>query len=215
MKRPDFDELIRLMENPTRRKILELLCREDQYPLQISKTLDTSQQAISKHLKTMEKEGIVVSKTSKSKYGGPPTKTYKVNTEFSMRIDMGPTLFKTEVEDIEVEKIGEYEYLGDEVGKEDDEDYLLDKRNALDEIEEELETLEKKRNYLIKLKERALRKAYDHIQKNFEEYRLRYILYYVMESGETDPKKIAKKFDIREDEVENIIDRLKDKVKIW
>ncbi len=215
MNRYDFDKLIKLMENPTRRKILELLCREDQYPLQLSKTLETSQQAISKHLKTMEKEGLVVSKTSKSKFGGPPTKTYKVNSEFSLRIDIGPTLFKTEVEEISAEEAEEYEDLKQEVEREEDDGFLIEKRKALDEIEDEIELLEKKRNYLIKLKEEALKNAYDYIPENFDEYEMRYILYTVMESGETDPKKIAKKFDTREDEVERIIDKIKEKTKIW
>ena len=46
----DFDEALHVLENRTRRKILEMLVREPHYPLQLSKHLDVSQQAVMKHL---------------------------------------------------------------------------------------------------------------------------------------------------------------------
>ena len=62
----DVDELFYLLENPTRRRILQLLSVERLYPLkmhkQLSKDMDVTQQAIVKHLKILEEHGIVQSR---------------------------------------------------------------------------------------------------------------------------------------------------------
>ena len=215
MNKNEFDKIISLLQNPTRRKILEILSREEHYPLQISKTLNTSQQAVSKHLKRLEDEGIVVSRIGKSEHGGPPTKNYMLNSEFSLRIDIGPTLFKTKVDEIDVDDIEGYEDIEEKVERDLDKGLLENHRKLIKEIEEEVDELEKKRKYLLKLKEKALSDAYNYIHENFDNYRERYILYYVLDSGVIDPKKIAKEFQVREDEIENLIEDLKKKTEIW
>ncbi len=214
-KKEEFDKIIRILQNPTRRKILERLSREEHYPLQISETLNTSQQAISKHLKTMEKAGIVVSRVGKSNRGGPPTKTYMVNREFSLRIDLGPTLFRTEVDELEIEEIEDYKDIEEKIKTDVKECFLKEKREIIEEIEDEIEDLKKRRQYLLKLKERALSKGYEYVYDNFEDYMERFVLYYILDTGQKDPKKIAKDFDIREDKMKEIIDDLKEKTKLW
>ena len=56
----DLDILLSMVENPTRRKILESLVKEPHYPLQLSKELGISQQAVMKNLNMLEKNGMVV-----------------------------------------------------------------------------------------------------------------------------------------------------------
>ena len=69
----DVDELFYLLENPTRRRILQLLSVERLYPLkmhkQLSKDMDVTQQAIVKHLKILEEHGIVQSRDEPSNRG--------------------------------------------------------------------------------------------------------------------------------------------------
>jgi ArsR family transcriptional regulator len=50
----ELDVLLSVIENPTRRRILEALVREPHYPLQLSRELGMSQQIIMKHLKVLE-----------------------------------------------------------------------------------------------------------------------------------------------------------------
>ena len=50
----DIDILLSMVENPTRRRILESLVREPSYPLRLSKELGVSQQAVMKNLALME-----------------------------------------------------------------------------------------------------------------------------------------------------------------
>ena len=91
-----FDESLNILENPTRRAILRHLVKEPHYPLQLSELLDVSQQAVVKHLKVLEEAGFVDSEIKKSDKGGPPKKVYRVNQSFSIRLDLGPDLFRAE-----------------------------------------------------------------------------------------------------------------------
>ena len=92
----DFDEALHVLENRIRRKILEMLVREPHYPLQLSKHLDVSQQAVMKHLKVLQDAGFVQSQKVASEKGGPPKRIYSVQESFSLRLDLGPDLFRTE-----------------------------------------------------------------------------------------------------------------------
>ena len=65
----DIDILLSMVENPTRRRILESLVREPSYPLRLSKELGVSQQAVMKNLALMEQNGLVVSSRMDSSMG--------------------------------------------------------------------------------------------------------------------------------------------------
>ena len=92
----DFDDAMSILENTTRREILKFLVKEPHYPLQLSEMLEVSQQAVMKHLKVLEEGGFVESDKVPSEKGGPPKKVYKVNQSFSLRLDLGPDLFRSE-----------------------------------------------------------------------------------------------------------------------
>ncbi len=216
MEKKKFDEMIQLLQNQTRRKILELLSKEENYPLAISRYLDTSQQSISKHLNRLEEKGLVISKRCESEKGGPPTKKYSLNKEFSLRIDLGPQLFTTEVEGLDDEDIENYDEIEEKLKEGIIEgSYLEGHRKVIQNIEKKIKRLEKERKYLLKLKEEALSEAYRYIHENFDSYEKRKILYYVLDSGNTDPEEIAKYFNVRRDEIENIIKEMKKNTDIW
>lgn len=88
----DIDNLLSIVENPTRRRILEALVREPHYPFQLSKELGVSQQAIMKNLNLMESNGMVSSHRVSSNIG-PQRTLYVPNTEFTLVIDMHSCMF--------------------------------------------------------------------------------------------------------------------------
>ena len=92
----DFDEALNILENKARRAILKRLAKEPHYPLQLSELLEISQQAVVKHLRVLEEAGFVESEKVPSVKGGPPKKMYTVNQSFSLRLDLGPNLFRAE-----------------------------------------------------------------------------------------------------------------------
>ena len=90
----DIDELLSIIENPTRRRILEYLTREPSYPLQLSKELGISQQAVMKNLALMEQTGMLISHPEESSMG--PTRTvYAPSRQFTLMIDLHGNMFTT------------------------------------------------------------------------------------------------------------------------
>ena len=93
----EVDKLFYLLENPTRRRILQLLSVERLYPLkmhkQLSREIDVTQQAVVKHLKILEEHGMVKSKDEPSNQG-PNRRVYTASREVSLHIDLGPSTYK-------------------------------------------------------------------------------------------------------------------------
>ena len=92
---PGFDDVLSILENKSRREILELLTKEPHYALQLSDLLQISQQAVVKHLSILEKAGFVSVDKVPSEKGGPPRKVYKVTESWCLRLDIGARLLKT------------------------------------------------------------------------------------------------------------------------
>ena len=91
----DVDEMLSLLENKARRGILERLVREPHYAYQLAEQIGVSQQAITKHLVLLEKAEMIHSEKVPSTKG-PAKRIYSVQKSFSIRIDLGPDLFKLE-----------------------------------------------------------------------------------------------------------------------
>jgi DNA-binding transcriptional ArsR family regulator len=89
----ELDQILAVLENPIRRKILMKLSGDTNYPLQLSKELNVSQQAIMKHLKVLEENDFVTSIEERSDKGGPPRKVYAPRRRYCIRIDIGPNSY--------------------------------------------------------------------------------------------------------------------------
>jgi len=139
----DIDELLSIIENPTRRRILEYLTREPSYPLQLSKELGISQQAIMKNLALMEQTGLLMSYSEESSMG-PKRTVYVPNQQFTLMIDLHDNMFSArliskggieenteKMVDIETayERLKDLDYRIDELDRERAE--LLNERNSV------------------------------------------------------------------------------------
>lgn len=187
-----MDDLLEVVENPLRRKILLRLSKEGHYPLQLSKELKVSQQAIMKHLKILEEFGLVSCSEEKSDRGGPPRKLYSSKKQFSIRIDVGPSIFRNELYTLdEDDKEGNGEFFPqlakryDEILNTDDGEKKLAKTCTLmREIDKEIEKIEKQRNSLVRFKEHISEEANNAIRGMCDSYQERQLLYLLMDSNE-------------------------------
>ena len=84
----DLDQALYLLQNKTRRQILERLAREPHYPMQLSELIGVSQPAVVKHLKELEKGGMVSKNKVPSEKGGPPRTIYAVEKAMSIQVDI-------------------------------------------------------------------------------------------------------------------------------
>ena len=128
----DLDILLSLVENPTRRRILERIVREPSYPLQLSKELGVSTQAVMKNLTLMEQCGVVERTEVRSEMG-PNRSLYSPCTEFTLIVDMRTHAFSAKLIDAEDADKPEH----------------TDIARRLDEINERIEELDRERSRLL------------------------------------------------------------------
>ena len=182
-----FDEALSILENPTRRQILKRLTKEPHYPLQLSDLLDVSQQAVVKHLRVLEKSGFVESERVPSERGGPPKKMYKVNQSFSLRLDLGPDLFRAEHRKIPaggpmrlsnrlppelngvVDRLGTRRKLP-----------MIEAMGVLSELDSALERIDEHRDAVIALHQQVMRKVSPSISEQSESYEERQLAHAIM-----------------------------------
>jgi ArsR family transcriptional regulator len=166
-----------ILENQARRHILKHLVKEPHYPLQLSELLEISQQAVMKHIKVLEKAGFVESQIVPSEKGGPPKKMYKVNQSFSLRLDLGPDLFRAEYRkmpsggpmrlsnklptelDPLIDRLGTRRKLP-----------MSDAMNILSDLDSALERIDDQRDAIIALHQQVMSKASKGVTENSESY---------------------------------------------
>jgi len=81
-------DLLEVLGNETRRKILELLAKEPKYLLQLSRELNVSQQAILKHINVLMRAGLIRAYEVKVGSLGPSRKYYELVRPISLSINL-------------------------------------------------------------------------------------------------------------------------------
>lgn len=173
----DFDEAMAILENQARRHILRHLVKEPHYPLQLSELLEISQQAVMKHIKVLENAGFVESQIVPSEKGGPPKKMYKVNQSFSLRLDLGPDLFRAEHRKMPAggpmrlsNKLPtELNSLIDRLGTRRKLP-MSEAMNILSDLDSALEKIDGQRDAIIALHQQVMSKASKGVNENSESY---------------------------------------------
>ena len=200
-----LDTLLSIVENPTRRRILQELVREPHYPLQLSKELRISQQAVMKHLKVLEENDLVSCYPEESDLGGPRRKRYVPKMKFTLIVDLGPGYFHAELRDLDHPEGSDD---GDHKMTQDLEDLrsgALKLRELIFQIDEELEELQARRANLIGMKEALLSDARTLVEENLEDYQLRRVLYEYIHRPDLTLRQIAKDLALRDDVVRETI----------
>lgn len=182
-----FDDALNILENPTRRDILRHLVKEPHYPLQLSELLEVSQQAVVKHLRVLEEAGFVDSESKKSDKGGPPRKVYRVNQSFSIRLDLGPDLFRAEHRKMPKGSSANIasslpEGLGSLLGRIGPKRSLqmADAMDILSDLDAALEKVDKQRDAIISLHQQVMNKVSSSVEENFDSYEERQLAHAMM-----------------------------------
>ena len=192
----DLDILLSMVENPTRRKILESLVREPHYPLQLSKELGISQQAVMKNLNMLEKNGMVVSYQVSSSMG-PMRTVYEPNSEFTLVIDMRNGMFSARM----IEPSKEEEEGFENVKMEG----LKKTRQTVSEIDKKIEELNKERSKLIREREKVIGTAMTTINDAGCGYAHRNLMYEILNEPDRSMEQLSEDLDARPEVVKGLI----------
>jgi len=195
-----MNELLSMIENPTRRRILEVLAIEPHYPLQLSKELGISQPAIVKHLDQMERIGMIRGYQEESRMG--PKKTlYVPNSEFTLLVDMRNGMFTVRLAqpsdsvfdgasgDVSDNLSGEQEE--ERKGKREKEriDGIEEIRNNISEIDQQLREIEELRSKMIRRRESLISMMLNAVSEST--YRHRSLLYELLNEPEKDLNELS------------------------
>ena len=216
----DLDGLLKILENPVRRKVIERLSQEPNYSLRLSKELGLGQQLVTKHLNLMQGAGLVKTKIQSSP-SGPKRRVFSLAKSFSIIIDVGPHLFKQNIIAFEVEstqnrfskKTAALMEERDRILKHPiDESKMKPFSNVLTEIDSKLDELEQERALLLSVRNSVMREASNIIQK-IDDSDSRRVFHSALDEHDKSIERISQSLNLREDKVKEIIHKLKNEFK--
>ncbi|MDR0309299.1 MAG: helix-turn-helix domain-containing protein [Candidatus Methanoplasma sp.] len=195
-----IDMILSVVENPTRRRILMALVREPHYPLQLSKELGISQQAVVKNLDILERSGLVESQKESSDKG--PYKTvYRPASEFTLTIDMRNGMFRTTLSEPEGHMAVQDIY---DMG-------LEAVRENLSEIDRQINEFDKLREMMIERRNIVISSFMNSSVVSELDYFGRSMLYCMLNSPGLDVERVSQEMGVREDRMARVLDDIENK----
>ncbi|MGE4275498.1 MAG: ArsR/SmtB family transcription factor [Candidatus Methanomethylophilaceae archaeon] len=198
----EIDALLSMIENPTRRRILEALVREPHYPFQLARELRVSQPAIVKHLRVLEDGGLVDSYEEHSDKG-PVRKVYTPKTGFTVIMDLRNGMFTTRV--IEPEE-GNAQMENEEASA--DPLPLKKVREEMQRIDQEISELEKARERMMGQRTRMMSDILERLPGNDGAYRHRILLHRILSHPQEDLDQISQSLQMRREECEILLQEM-------
>ena len=213
----NLDLLLKILENPIRRNIIERLSQEPNYPLQLSKDLSLGQQLVAKHLKIMEDSGLLKSKVESSP-AGPQRIVYELNRSVSITIDVAPHLFRQNMVFFNIEP--DKEQVSGEIASfisrrneiqsfQEKEDKMNPCANILSDIDNKLQELEEERLLLLFLRNSVMNEASKTISQ-ITDAEARRVLHKAVDEHHKSTGRIAQALNLREEIVQKTIQKLKE-----
>jgi predicted transcriptional regulator len=204
----NFDSILDIIGNNTRRKILAALAREPMYFNQLAKEIDIGQQAILRHMKTLEDIGLIESYAEKSNLGAPDRKYYQLSSSFSLTICLSEDTFSIENHKIEQYRLKESDKFYKEydlLTQVDDGETLNLLQSNLTNIEKEISTLDSRLNDLRALKQLIVRRLHKIAKDNFEQEFERKILHTIVDESPKSVSELAYKLNEKPSRVMNTL----------
>jgi ArsR family transcriptional regulator len=218
-----IDDILDILGNETRRKILRLLADEPRYFIQLSRDLGVSQQAVLKHLEILEKSGLIKNYEEDSDFPAPKRKYFQIDTSFMLSIGMTKDAVdfvfqdipRQESEDEEEER--ELKALRRRVESLEEEEDAISVVNESDELLKQINSKVKELNEveisLLRMKQRITKVAHEAIRRSFDEELQRHILYSTIgEEKRSDVDELSELLDTREKEISRALKVLKQRL---
>lgn len=202
----DSNILLDILGNETRRRILAILSSEPMYFNQLATKVGVGQQAVLRHLQSLEESGLIETYAKKSDLGAPDRKYYRLNDSFILTISLSEDDFTIKKQDMVESRHKEskkfYKVL-DSIPKEHGE-ALYSLQENLADIEKEILTLESRLSDFLAIKQLILRRLHEIGADSFEEDERRTLYKIVIES----PRSLAELADIMDEKESNLRDRV-------
>jgi len=197
-----------------RRSIIRKLSEGPDYTLRLSNELNIAQQLAAKHLKVIRNAELVDVVRQKSSRGADKN-VFHLNKFYSLQIDFSPALYnerlisfnnpgqwiqqdnhmerlETQVKDIEEDSL--------------DPDDITPLSQIIQTIDDELDSLEKRRARLLYIRNLALGAAQNALEEM--DRRKKQVVHHIVDQGPTSVEVLSRTFQLREDMVRDIVTEL-------
>lgn len=209
-----FDSVVEVLGSPVRRNIIQKLSQGPDYTLRLSNELNVSQQLASKHLKVIRNAELVdVIRQASSK--GASKNMFTLNKFYSLQIDFSPNLYNERLISFNnphlwVTADNYMDRLEDQVQDISEEESGVDKVNPLGQIisavDEELDSLEKRRARLLYIRNLAMNASHGAVEEL--DRRKRQIIHQVLDKGPASIDSLSRVMQLREQTVKDLVKEL-------
>jgi predicted transcriptional regulator len=212
--RKDFETVVGILGNPVRRSIIRKLSEGPDYTLRLSNELNIAQQLAAKHLKVIRDAELVDVVRQKSDRGADKN-VFHLNKFYSLQIDFSPALYnerlisfnnpvqwiqqdnhmerlETKVKDIEEDSL--------------DPDDVPPLRQIIQAIDDELDSIEKRRARLLYIRNLALEATHGALEEM--DRRKKQLVHHIVDQGPTSIEMLSRTFDLREDVIKDVVTEL-------
>ncbi len=214
VQRKDFETVVGVLGNPVRRNIIKKLSEGPDYTLRLSNELNIHQQLAAKHLKVIQDAELVDVVRQKSNIGADKNVFY-LNKFYSLQIDFSPSLYNERLisfnnphqwiqEDNYMEKLEE-QVKDIEEEKLDIED-VFPLRQVVELIDDELESLEKRRARLLYIRNLALGAAQGAVEEL--DRGKKQIIQRLLDLGPMSIEALSKTLQLKEADVKDLVSEL-------
>lgn len=209
----DPDTILDMLGNDTRRRILSILAQEPMYFNQLAKEVGVGQQAVLRHLQSLEDGGFINAYSKKSSLGAPDRKYYRLSTSFALVVALTEDDFTIKNRKIEQTRQKGSSKLYKQF------DSIHDGQNAalpslqetITAINKEVEVLEQRLDDLRALRQLVLKKLHEIGIDRFEQDERR-VLYKIIEKSPENIAELSDLVDRKESDVRAIVSKMDKKV---
>ena len=210
----DFEKVVEVLGNPVRRRLIEKLSEAPDYTLRLSNELNIHQQLAAKHMKVLRNAELVDVNRQKSKKGADKN-VFSLNKFYSLQIDFSPNLYNQRLISFNNPSLwttadNYMDRLEDKVVNLGEEDAGIDSINPLgnivQSIDDELESLEKRRARLLYIRNLAMNasvKALDDMDR-----KKRQVMHFILNQGSTTIEAISRHMQIGESAIKDLVSDL-------
>ena len=209
----DSEIILNILGNDTRRKILSVLSEEPMYFNQLAKEIGVGQQAILRHLQSLEDSGLIETYAEKSGLGAPDRKYYRLNDSFILTVSLSEddfTVTKKKIVEARHKESKKYYKAFDSIPEEAGA-ALSSLQENLAEIELEISAVESRLNDLRALKQQTLHTLHKIGMESFEEDERR-ILYKIVGESPRSMAELSHIVDEKQSDLRDLITEMKTKI---
>ena len=208
MSQSNLDTIFEVLGNRTRREILTNLSSEPMYFNQLSKKIGIGQQAILRHMKTLEDAGFVHAYDEKSDLGAPDRKFYCLDSSFFLSILSTKDEFVIKYDTLESKKNKDATKLQNKMSTIGESGNVLDFiYENLTNTDQEILEIETKLQHLREIRQVLLHKINEIGKSNFNRIE-RKVLYDLITEGSVSVSSISNRVNENNSDVRTALDQI-------